>query len=75
MGILAADRPGNNPPKKPMKRERMNAESITAGVILMLKATSKRFKEYPFMRMLITLPIIPPHSAIMVDSMIREVRI
>ncbi len=75
MGILAADLPGNSPPKKPIKRERISAESITVGVILILKATSKRFKEYPLMNMLITQPIMPPHSAIMIDSMIREVRI
>jgi hypothetical protein len=57
-----------------MKRETMNPKSITAGVILMLKAISKRSREYPFTPMLKILPIIPPITAMKRDSMIREVR-
>jgi hypothetical protein len=72
--ILAADNPGNKPPKKPIKRETMNPENITAGVILILKATSKRSSEYPFTPMLKRLPIIPPMMAMKRDSMIRALR-
>ena len=73
--ILAADNPGSKPPKKPMERETIKPNSITDGVILILKATSKRSREYPFTPILKKLPMIPPNVAMIRDSIIKEVRI